>query len=140
MKLSKDLQNIRNQAKRVLQNTDQVSNGLKRIVDGTSILSSISSDAVKNAKFFGANHQDSNMEYLYEQSIVALIAAKKASREAEESALNAKEASVKASETARRMSISRAPEYLTDNRIISCLLYTSPSPRDGLLSRMPSSA
>ena len=23
---------------------------------------------------------------------------------------------------------------------ISCLLYTSPSPRDGLLSRMPSSA
>ena len=26
------------------------------------------------------------------------------------------------------------------NRYISCLLYTSPSPRDGLLSRMPSSA
>ena len=24
--------------------------------------------------------------------------------------------------------------------IVSCLLYTSPSPRDGLLSRMPSSA
>ena len=28
------------------------------------------------------------------------------------------------------------PSYL----ILSCLLYTSPSPRDGLLSRMPSSA
>ena len=27
-----------------------------------------------------------------------------------------------------------------DNGIITCLLYTSPSPRDGLLSRMPSSA
>ena len=26
------------------------------------------------------------------------------------------------------------------NAIIACLLYTSPSPRDGLLSRMPSSA
>ena len=26
------------------------------------------------------------------------------------------------------------------HRIMSCLLYTSPSPRDGLLSRMPSSA
>ena len=26
------------------------------------------------------------------------------------------------------------------NDIVSCLLYTSPSPRDGLLSRMPSSA
>ena len=25
-------------------------------------------------------------------------------------------------------------------RVINCLLYTSPSPRDGLLSRMPSSA
>ena len=29
-------------------------------------------------------------------------------------------------------------EFHPDN--ISCLLYTSPSPRDGLLSRMPSSA
>ena len=27
-----------------------------------------------------------------------------------------------------------------DIHIVSCLLYTSPSPRDGLLSRMPSSA
>ena len=30
-------------------------------------------------------------------------------------------------------------EYGGDERL-SCLLYTSPSPRDGLLSRMPSSA
>ena len=28
----------------------------------------------------------------------------------------------------------------SDGRQYSCLLYTSPSPRDGLLSRMPSSA
>ena len=27
-----------------------------------------------------------------------------------------------------------------DNELKDCLLYTSPSPRDGLLSRMPSSA
>ena len=31
------------------------------------------------------------------------------------------------------------PEEIVDN-YNSCLLYTSPSPRDGLLSRMPSSA
>ena len=29
---------------------------------------------------------------------------------------------------------------LLSQKITSCLLYTSPSPRDGLLSRMPSSA
>ena len=29
---------------------------------------------------------------------------------------------------------------LTKKHILCCLLYTSPSPRDGLLSRMPSSA
>ena len=29
---------------------------------------------------------------------------------------------------------------LDGERLASCLLYTSPSPRDGLLSRMPSSA
>ena len=31
-------------------------------------------------------------------------------------------------------------EALFQRRIDDCLLYTSPSPRDGLLSRMPSSA
>ena len=30
--------------------------------------------------------------------------------------------------------------YLNDPYFETCLLYTSPSPRDGLLSRMPSSA
>src|SRR5665647_3946570 len=31
------------------------------------------------------------------------------------------------------------PKWSPDGKYISCLLYTSPSPRDGLLSRMPSS-
>ena len=36
------------------------------------------------------------------------------------------------------ISVSDLPTDWT--RVASCLLYTSPSPRDGLLSRMPSSA
>ena len=32
------------------------------------------------------------------------------------------------------------PSYKTIGKAVGCLLYTSPSPRDGLLSRMPSSA
>ena len=33
------------------------------------------------------------------------------------------------------------PQPIKDGHVrIACLLYTSPSPRDGLLSRMPSSA
>ena len=35
---------------------------------------------------------------------------------------------------------SYADREITDGSIYHCLLYTSPSPRDGLLSRMPSSA
>src|SRR5680860_1466741 len=31
-------------------------------------------------------------------------------------------------------------DAIGDERALPCLLYTSPSPRDGLLSRMPSSA
>ena len=31
-------------------------------------------------------------------------------------------------------------DYARAQRLAGCLLYTSPSPRDGLLSRMPSSA
>ena len=38
-------------------------------------------------------------------------------------------------------SLDRLAELLDNDReYIYCLLYTSPSPRDGLLSRMPSSA
>ena len=36
--------------------------------------------------------------------------------------------------------IESVPSYSPDGKSIVCLLYTSPSPRDGLLSRMPSSA
>ena len=34
----------------------------------------------------------------------------------------------------------RYPGIRSDSDMYTCLLYTSPSPRDGLLSRMPSSA
>ena len=37
---------------------------------------------------------------------------------------------------ARRFGVKLNP----DTQVVACLLYTSPSPRDGLLSRMPSSA
>ena len=33
-----------------------------------------------------------------------------------------------------------ALDFLSNNKNLSCLLYTSPSPRDATLSRMPSSA
>ena len=36
--------------------------------------------------------------------------------------------------------VAKVLERLVEKGGISCLLYTSPSPRDGLLSRMPSSA
>ena len=36
--------------------------------------------------------------------------------------------------------LSRPDGFESCRRIVDCLLYTSPSPRDGLLSRMPSSA
>ena len=41
-------------------------------------------------------------------------------------------------ETAREESIRKIIEFTDQGK--DCLLYTSPSPRDGLLSRMPSSA
>ena len=34
----------------------------------------------------------------------------------------------------------KMPLWLAPEQVVVCLLYTSPSPRDGLLSRMPSSA
>ena len=45
-------------------------------------------------------------------------------------------------QTARKIAGNRADVVrdAVENRVGTCLLYTSPSPRDGLLSRMPSSA
>ena len=37
-------------------------------------------------------------------------------------------------------SVNLSPEDVSEPLVYHCLLYTSPSPRDGLLSRMPSSA
>ena len=39
-----------------------------------------------------------------------------------------------------RYSANGYTSYGANTNILDCLLYTSPSPRDGLLSRMPSSA
>ena len=41
---------------------------------------------------------------------------------------------------ATKPEIKAAVEMLFNVKVTACLLYTSPSPRDGLLSRMPSSA
>ena len=43
-------------------------------------------------------------------------------------------------ESGKSASPARGELGIANERIIACLLYTSPSPRDGLLSRMPSSA
>ena len=46
---------------------------------------------------------------------------------------------IKAAQTAYAAVADQAKQYVPD-QTKDCLLYTSPSPRDGLLSRMPSSA
>ena len=43
-------------------------------------------------------------------------------------------------ERVQQLRAQQASEPSTDAQVRDCLLYTSPSPRDGLLSRMPSSA
>ena len=42
--------------------------------------------------------------------------------------------------TGEQRQVTDRPNGTTDGVLSPCLLYTSPSPRDGLLSRMPSSA
>ena len=46
----------------------------------------------------------------------------------------------KPSETGERYLPEKAIKAMSSAEYAACLLYTSPSPRDGLLSRMPSSA
>ena len=52
------------------------------------------------------------------------------------------EINIDAATVKSEVSLNRSEEKLIEmsNGCICCLLYTSPSPRDGLLSRMPSSA
>ena len=40
----------------------------------------------------------------------------------------------------QKRSVNHQPILEHNKKLYTCLLYTSPSPRDGLLSRMPSSA
>ncbi|XP_066923467.1 uncharacterized protein [Clytia hemisphaerica] len=107
--LAKDVQNVMAEAKKVLQNTNQVEHGLKRIVGGASLLSSVATDAMKYSKYFHADTRNSSLEYLQEKAIVALISAQQAAQEAIESAQLAREASNKATDIARRMDIAKTP-------------------------------
>ena len=43
-------------------------------------------------------------------------------------------------EQVTEMTVVKVKPNMLDDYLMGCLLYTSPSPRDGLLSRMPSSA
>ena len=38
------------------------------------------------------------------------------------------------------LDVAKSSNLIPEKILLTCLLYTSPSPRDGLLSRMPSSA
>jgi len=106
--LSKDINNVMGQAKQVLQSTGQVVHGLKRIIGGASVLSTVANDAVKYGKYFNLDPKNSTLEYLQEQAIVALITAEQSSKEAQEAALIAKSASEKATNIARRMDIAKS--------------------------------
>ena len=46
----------------------------------------------------------------------------------------------KVAQLKKKLRGNRHPRVKPATLVVTCLLYTSPSPRDGLLSRMPSSA
>ena len=54
--------------------------------------------------------------------------------------VHAEDTAEQKTESAAEESSAESTASGNDNKDSSCLLYTSPSPRDGLLSRMPSSA
>ena len=55
-------------------------------------------------------------------------------------AVDPKDVSIKLDERVLSISGERPFDAVDEGQRLRCLLYTSPSPRDGLLSRMPSSA
>ena len=53
---------------------------------------------------------------------------------------NKNQVSSSAATSTNEVSLGTSPSTYSSSSVYGCLLYTSPSPRDGLLSRMPSSA
>ena len=80
-----------------------------------------------------ADQSDSEIKTAYENNSDT-----NAFTDADHTKLDGIEASATADQTNAEIRV--AVEAATDSNVFTCLLYTSPSPRDGLLSRMPSSA
>ena len=104
-KLADDVRNVMGEAKSVLRNTGRVVHGLKRVISGATVLTSFTNNAVKFAKYFSMEPDNSTIDYLEEKAVVALLESQKAAQEAKDAARLAKFASEKAQAAERNMEV-----------------------------------
>ena len=104
-KLADDVRSVMGEAKSVLRNTGRVVHGLKRVISGATVLTSFTNNAVKFAKYFSMEPDNSTIDYLEEKAVVALLESQKAAQEAKNAARLAKFASEKAQAAERRMEV-----------------------------------
>ena len=104
-KLADDVRSVMGEAKSVLRNTGRVVHGLKRVISGATVLTSFTNNAVKFAKYFSMEPDNSTIDYLEEKAVVALLESQKAAQEAKDAARLAKFASEKAQAAERRMEV-----------------------------------
>ena len=95
---------------------------------------SLADNCVFLLNFFPYNENETIFDYLPENSKVAIVYPENSY------GYKINEIVDSVSERSKSIIINRASYKENLENVRSCLLYTSPSPRDGLLSRMPSSA
>ena len=101
--LAHDVRSVIGEAKDVLRHTGKVVHGLKRVINGATVLTSFTDNAIKFAKYFSIDPNNATIDYLEEKAIVAVLEAQKAASEAKEAAIMAKSASKKAKMAARKI-------------------------------------
>ena len=116
----------------------------KAMSDGgkkAALHSSSTKDRVRSSQDIHSTGATSSNKKVLTSPSKSNIPANKIARKSTASKLSSKELGIerrKAMSTHGKSAINSSDRTRTD--VKSCLLYTSPSPRDGLLSRMPSSA
>ena len=93
--ISSKVNHVVSEAKNVLQDTGRIIHGIKRVINGAKLLTDFTKNAVKFAKYFAMEPNNSTVDFFEEKAVMAVLEAQKAAAEAKIAAVEAGNAAKK---------------------------------------------
>ena len=87
--ITSKVSHVVSEAKNVLQDTGRIVHGIKKVINGAKLLTDFTKNAVKFAKYFAMEPNNSTVDFFEEKAVMAVLEAQKAAAEAKIAAVEA---------------------------------------------------